>query len=281
MGFWEYVFKNTPWYAWILVIFLLGIVVKWILSSTRGIKFKDFSWTGKDVKGDKETSLEERVHDLEKMVVELTITTKKLKEEKRESQLDIRIRNEFDTLRNVSRNRSLMFTENIVELYTTSFRAAINVECPELSEKTKTKEVRYYSGGVRTTQRDTVVAHMMGLVFDNNFKELPTEETPATAAKKMIEEFNEDNHRRCSYLLRISVDAMRPEWDAPFPREVFESKYMRELIESALNEGNEFYTDVIKHRDSAFRNMFGEYGDLFHSYSSFKKFVEKRYKELY
>lgn len=278
MEFLKYCIENIPWYGIVLILALVVLAIKAIVRFTGWVKFKDFSWSNKNPD---ETQLEQRISDLEKMVVELKITTQTLKKEKRESQLDIRIRNEFDTLRDVARNRSLMFTENIVEMYTKSFRVAIDEECPELSESMRTKEVRYYAGGVRTTQRDTVVTHMMRLVFDNNFKELPNEDTPANMARKMIDEFNDDNHRRCSYLLRISMDAMRPEWDAPFSRDIFEKKYIRELTESALNEGNEFYTDVVYHRDSAFRNMHTEYGDLFHSFGSFKKFVEKRYKELY
>lgn len=270
--------SKLPSYLWVVLAVAFVAVVALLLRNSSSINIGKFLWNRKT---DFDEEANKRITDLEVVTKMQADRIASLERQHHQDEMLGRINIEFRALRDKCRERRGRFQENIIEMHLQQFSDAIYASCPERKIDEIELHKSLYASCIGGTIREEVAPEMTRLVFDNNFKALPTATTPRNEAEAIEKEFAEDCLDRCGYLLRISVSSMRLKWKAPFSRDVFEKKYMDKVHEKALNEGVLYYRDVIDFRDLSISTMYNEYSDIFHSKESFKKFVEYKFKELY
>jgi hypothetical protein len=266
-------------------ILIISLVVI-ILSKSSKITTKWFSWA-------KSGDIVDRIEELECMneernkslvrLIQLEKEVDELKKRLRKNDLNNRIWDEFRLLKSTTREHRKRFSTNTVDLYADLFHISLDKEIPDCPERERRLENKYYRKCVKESiDGDTGIApEMVRLIFENRFKPLPEETDTVDVAMFKEENFRKDVRGRCMRLLKLSYSHNRDEWGSLMPRDVYEGSYMATVKEDAISEGITYFRNVVEARNSSFKTMHEEYGDMFHSYESFKKFVEQRYRELY
>jgi hypothetical protein len=255
---------NHPWITALLLLaglVILGILIK----SASSINIGQFHWQSK---------MDLRVKELEKEL-------ESLKTQLVKGELESRIRDEFKTLRNVASNKRRLFSISFVEVERTIFAKAYQDLIPVEMDTVRDKTIDNHRLLILHGLIMNLSPELIRLIFENDFLPLPTKKTPPNEVPKLEKDFKEDLFNRCFYVLTLCKEVIRRNWDAPFGKETYEHSYFPDIEQKVMEEITNYFHDVILARDISIEACFTEYGHMFNSYDSFKKYFVKRLQELY
>jgi len=244
------------------IVFLIGLTI--VVSFGNSFTIGKFAWRKKT-----DANMEFIKKEIESLRLEL-----------RADKLESRIHDEFKSLRDIAKERKTRLLTSLTARYVKSFNSFCEKYYPNKEDNVEEKQALYkllIERGI-----GEVAGHeMVRLVFKNSFLPLPSKGDTPRIIQEKSDAFREDVFERSIYLMTLTSNYIKQEWVFTIAHSTYVSEFAMGESSNTLSGISNYFFEVVSARDLAISAMFMEYGDMYVSFESFKKYVEKRYTEIY